>query len=385
MYRAPGVYREEITLAPRPALRTGIPAFLGYVSGGGVHATAVETPLRLSVWPEFEQRFGPPLADGYLASAVLGFFGNGGQQCYVMALDPALDADRALERGLHALEAVDDMDLVGAPDIMRPRTVADLSLVQALQHQLVDHCDRLGTRLALLDSLPNASPALVTEQRAGLSGTNAALYYPWIKIFDASSGANVFVPPCGHVAGVYATADQQVGVHKPPANAIVDGALDLEVHLTDTDQAELNPLGINCLRAFPGRGIRVWGARTLSEDPAWTYVSVRRLFLTVARWIARSLNDVTFEPHDARLWSRVVRQLTAYFEDLFQRGALRGRTPQEAYYIKCDAETNPPEVREAGQLITEIGLAPGLPEEFVVVRLIQGPSGVAIAGPASPA
>jgi phage tail sheath protein FI len=135
------------------------------------------------------------------------------------------------------------------------------------------------------------------------------------------------------------------------------------------------------LRAFPGRGIRVWGARTLSSDPAWTYVSVRRLFLTACRWIERNMVGAVFEPNDPRLWTRISRELTAYFNDLFRQGALQGRTPQEAFYIKCDAETNPLEIREAGSVITEIGLAPGLPNEFVIVRIIHGASGVTITGP----
>jgi phage tail sheath protein FI len=183
---------------------------------------------------------------------------------------------------------------------------------------------------------------------------------------------------------VYARTDQRIGVHKAPANDVLQGVLDLEVNLTDAQQDRLNPEGINCLRAFPGRGIRVWGARTLSRDPAWTYVNVQRLFLTAGRWIERNMSSAVFEPNDPRLWARVGRELTAYFNDLLRRGALRGRTPQEAFYVKCDAETNPPEVRDAGMVVTEIGLAPALPGEFVVLRVIHGASGVSIAGPLRP-
>jgi len=184
---------------------------------------------------------------------------------------------------------------------------------------------------------------------------------------------------------VYARSDQRIGVHKAPANEVLEGVLDLEAGVTDADQGRLNPVGVNCLRAFPGRGIRIWGARTLSNDSAWTYVNVRRLFLTAGRWIERNMTGVVFEPHDQRLWARIVRELTAYFNDLFQRGALKGQTVQEAFYVKCNAETNPPEVRDAGMVVTEIGLAPTVPGEFVVVRIIHGASGVTItAEPAEP-
>ena len=175
-----------------------------------------------------------------------------------------------------------------------------------------------------------------------------------------------------------------MGIHKAPANDDLEGVLELEVNLTNDQQDRLNPEGINCLRAFPGRGIRVWGARTLSVDPAWTYINVRRLFLMAGRWIERNMGGVSFEPNDPKLWARIGRDLTAYFNDLFTRGALKGRTAQEAFYVKCDAETTPLEVRDAGMVVTEIGLARAVPNEFVVVRMTHGASGVTIAGPTRP-
>jgi hypothetical protein len=187
------------------------------------------------------------------------------------------------------------------------------------------------------------------------------------------------------VAGVYTRSDREVGVHKAPANAVLEGVVNLERSLSSADQERLNPEGVNCIRGFPGRGIRVWGARTLSNEPAWAYVNVRRIFLTAARWIEANLTDTVFEPNDARLWARIGRELTVYFQGLFERGALKGATAREAFYIKCDAETNPPEQRDQGRVITEIGLAPGLPNEFIVVRIIHGASGVTIAGPSVPA
>jgi phage tail sheath protein FI len=273
---------------------------------------------------------------------------------------------------------LDTVDLVCAPDIMRNSTQ-----VTALQQRVLDHCDKAGDRFAILDSLPDADAQRVLEQRQGLKGANGALYFPWIRVPGGPASTQGFVPPCGHVAGVYARSDGRTGVHKAPANEELAGVLDLAVNLTDAQQGPLNQAGVNCLRAFPGRGIRVWGARTLAgqEQAEWTYVSVRRLFLTAGRWIERAVAGFVFEPNDFRLWVRVERELGAYLSDLFRRGALKGGTEEEAFYVKCDAETNPPEVREAGLVVTEIGLAPASPNEFVVVRLIHGASGVTIAGP----
>ncbi len=373
-YPTPGVYREDVFLAPAAELRTGVPAFLGQAETG-----AVNTPHELTLWPQFGEEFGAPLSDGYLAYAVRGFFENGGQLCYVVRLDNALPPEEALRQGLAALEPLDTVDLVCAPDIMTNPAQAP-----ALQQEVLDHCDKAGERFAILDSVPDANPDEVLAQRQALRGTNGALYYPWIRVLDGPASTDGFTPPCGHVAGVYARSDRRVGVHKAPANEVLEGVLDLEINLTDAQQGLLNPQGVNCLRAFPGRGIRVWGARTLSGDSIWTYINVRRLFLTAGRWIERNMADAVFEPNEPRLWARISRELSAYFNDLFKRGALKGRTPQEAFYIKCDAETNPPEVREAGMVVTEIGLAPAVPNEFVVVRIVHGASGVTIAGPTRP-
>jgi phage tail sheath protein FI len=370
-----------------------VPAFLGFAREveDEVGRAKVNQPQRLTLWPQFEEQFGQPLDDNYLAYAVRGFFENGGQVCYVIRLADNLERVEALNQGLAALELLDTIDLVCAPDIMRPRQPGNLppdkAEVQAMQTAVLEHCQRLGDRLAILDSLPDADIEQVLSQREKLGGANGALYYPWImapawsKQGEAAL-SGLLVPPCGHLAGVYARSDRLVGVHKAPANEVLEGVLDLAVLLSNAQQGRLNPKGINCLRAFPGRGLRVWGARTLSHDPAWTYLNTRRLFLTAGRWIEHNLSGMVYEPNDPKLWARIGRELTAYFNDLFRRGALKGRTAQEAFYVKCDAETNPPEVGQIGQVITEIGLAPAIPNEFIVVRIIHGASGtITIVGP----
>jgi phage tail sheath protein FI len=249
--------------------------------------------------------------------------------------------------------------------------------VQVQQH-ILTHCAEEGNRLAILDALPEATTAGVLEQRDRLTigqaePVNGALYHPWLRIVSGVVQRPVdrLVPPCGHVAGIFARSDARVGVFKAPANEEVLGVVDLETNIDNSIQDQLNPEGVNCLRAFPGRGIRVWGARTLSRDPNWRYVNVRRLFLTLRRWIDLNMAWATFEPNELPLWVRIQRELTTYLTTLLRAGALQGASPAQAFYVKCDAETNPPDLREAGQVVTEIGLAPLAPAEFIVVRIIH--------------
>jgi phage tail sheath protein FI len=189
-----------------------------------------------------------------------------------------------------------------------------------------------------------------------------------VRTFSSNGG---FVPPCGHVAGVIARTDALGGVFKPPANAEIQGAIDLDADLDAESLGLLNEAGVNCLRAFPARGIRLWGARTPSAAPEWRYLNVRRLVLTIVRWIDLNMAWAAFEPNEPRLWVRIQRELTTYLTKLLSAGALKGSTPDQAFYVKCDLETNPPEVRELGQVITEIGLAPLSPAEFIIVRIIH--------------
>jgi uncharacterized protein len=384
LHKTPGVYREDISLASVTPPPTGVPAFLG-LTARRPDATGDPGALAIRRWPEFENKFGgPPIrefgdppAEVYLAQSVRGFYDNGGGLCYVQPIDDL--TEEALTRGLAAIASL-DVDLVCAPDIM----AASVDNPVALQGAVLDHCKTAGDRMAILDSLKEAGLSIVkndqhkTLLKLGSSIVNGALYYPWIQAYEGR-----LVPPCGHVAGVYARSDRKFGVHKAPANEVLQGVSDLVPNVTDADQDELNPIGVNCLRAFPGRGIRVWGARTLGGEAngEWKYISVRRLFLTVGRWIERNLTDVAFEPNDALLWSRIERELTIYFSDLLRQGALKGTTATEAFYVKCNAETNPQEGREAGKVVTEIGLAPSVPAEFIVVRIITGTSGITIAGP----
>jgi phage tail sheath protein FI len=176
-----------------------------------------------------------------------------------------------------------------------------------------------------------------------------------------------------------------VGVHKAPANELLEGVLDVDVQIGARDQEALNEAGVNCLREWPGWGLRVWGAHTLSDRPELRYVNVTRLILALTRELERNLRDLVFEPHNAALWAAIEDRVRGYLRALFERGALKGRSASEAFYVKCNEETNSVEQRDAGMLVAQIGLAATAPAEFVIVRITQSASGIAVSGPASQA
>lgn len=278
--------------------------------------------------------------------------------------------------GVEGLEALDDVTMVCVPDLMAtmPGQKLDLNQIKAVQTMMIGHCERLGDRVAILDAPPDMMPQEVGKWRletAGYDSSYAALYYPWITVNDPVTNRPINIPPCGHMAGVWARNDTTRGVHKAPANEVVQGAIGLAYQTTKGEQDTLNPNGVNCIRAFPGRGIRVWGARTLSSNPAWRYINVRRLFNFVEKSIEGGTQWVVFEPNDRRLWARVRRDVSAFLKTVWRDGALFGSSPNEAFYVKCDDELNPPESRDLGRLIIEIGLAPVKPAEFVIFRISQ--------------
>jgi phage tail sheath protein FI len=284
-------------------------------------------------------------------------------------------------QGINGLAVAEDVTMVIVPDLITAATKddgsVDLGLWKAVQTTLISHCEQHGNRMAVLDAPPGMSPQQIKDWRSDVAmydSAYAALYYPWIKVenpIGTNGDAEVLIPPSGHVAGVWARTDDQRGVHKAPANEVVMGATSLGFQLTSVEQGELNRTGINCIRAFSGRGIRVWGARTLSSDPEWRYINVRRLFNFVSQTLMEGTQWSVFEPNDEKLWIQLRIAATNFLTRVWSDGALFGSTPAQAFYVKCDSETNPPEVIEAGQVICEIGIAPVKPAEFVVFRLSQ--------------
>lgn len=305
----------------------------------------------------------------------------------VRQVSPELYTGDVTERsGLGGFEAIDEITMLCAPDLMSVFQAGGITRagVKAVQLAMIAHCENMKDRFAILDPLPDLNAQQVRDWRmneAGYDSKYAALYYPWIEVPNptpGSNGATMFIPPAGHMAGIYARNDTERGVHKAPANEVVRGAISLANNITRSEQDSLNPIGVNCIRAFPGRGIRVWGARTLSSDADWRYINVRRLFNFIEKSIETGSHWVVFEPNDLDLWQRVKRTITAFLTRVWRDGALFGTTPEEAFFVKCDAENNPPETRDAGQLIVEIGIAPVKPAEFVIFRISQWAGGSAV-------
>jgi hypothetical protein len=353
----------------------------------------------------------PKLADGddgpqtLLAPYYTGYDDN---NAYFRPLPPDADVVQLQETaarlfGLATYEAIDDIGLIAIPDLIladwgayyastgaqmpAPGIIfsqlpfADLNLanLKVGQRDLLRHCEKMGERFAILDAPRGLVPAGQGINRIEdwpshfqpASHTKyGALYYPWIREQAADfDGRDLFIPPSGHVAGIYARTEQQRGVGKAPANEIVRGIVALEFEVGNAAQNRLNPIGVNCLRVFPGRGFLVWGARTLSREPLWRYVNVRRVCLAIIKNLLVNLQWTVFEPNDQRLWDAIVAALRLFFSDLFARGVLFGATPEEAYFVKCDAQTNPPDVVERGEVIVQVGFAPVQPAEFVLVTI----------------
>ena len=288
-------------------------------------------------------------------------------------------------RGIRGLVIADEVTMVAVPDLITAAKTddgsVDLDMWKSVQTSLITHCDLQANRMAILDAPPGMGPQEIKEWRAEVAGYDskfAAMYYPWIQVANpigTNGDRNIIVPPSGHMAGIWARNDESRGVWKAPANEVIAGALDVETRITKLEQGLLNPIGVNCIRPFGTRGIRVWGARTLSSDPSWRYVNVRRLFNMIETSVMEGTQWVVFEPNDQALWQRVKRTVSAFLLGLWRDGALFGATPEQAYFVKCDAETNPPESIDEGRLIVEIGIAPVKPAEFVIFRISQWAGG----------
>ncbi len=283
--------------------------------------------------------------------------------------------------GIGGLTLAEDVTMVMVPDLVTAATqedgTIDLGLWKSVQLALINHCEGQANRMAILDAPPGMSPQKIKEWRSDTAmydSAFAALYYPWIQVANpvASNGdTEIIVPPSGHLAGIWARTDDTRGVWKAPANEVVRGALDVETNITKAEQGLLNPIGINCIRPFGTQGIRVWGARTLSSNTDWTYINVRRLFNMIETTIMNGTSYAVFEPNDKKLWEGLKRTVNSFLRGLWRDGALFGATAEQAFYVKCDEETNPPDSIDQGKVVVEVGIAPVKPAEFVIFRVAQ--------------
>jgi phage tail sheath protein FI len=260
--------------------------------------------------------------------------------------------------------------------VERPPSFA-LDDVFRVQSALVEQCERLRERFAVLESPLPAHGQMLQEAVAGVRAWRrrfdtkfAALYFPWPLVRDPlGRGSLRATPPCGHVAGLYARFDLAEGVHRPPANGELRWVQSNAVPVDDGLHGVLNPEGINAIRAFPGRGIRVYGARTLSSDPLWRYVNVRRLMSMVEEAIEEAMQWSVFEPNNLQLRELLRLGIAEFLEAVWRQGALVGDQPEEAFFVRCDDVNNPPALAELGQLVVDVGIAPAVPGEFIVVRV----------------
>jgi uncharacterized protein len=271
-------------------------------------------------------------------------------------------------RGLAALEAIDEISLLVVPDEVRFGAVNAMSPVT---NAVINQCERLTDRFAVVSVVQGATTA--ANVRPPRDTTYAAFYYPWIEIYDPVTRGPVRIPPTGHVTGLIARTDIERGVHKAPANEVVRNATNLEFVVTKGMQDILNPRGVNCIRDFrtDRRGIRLWGARTMSSDAMWKYVNVRRLFIFIEESINEGTQWVVFEPNDYSLWASVRQTIVAFLTRVWKSGALLGLTQEEAFFVKCDRTTMTQDDIDNGRLICYIGIAPVKPAEFVIFKISQ--------------
>ena len=395
-YLTPGVYVEEVSTGTRSiqGVGTTTAAFVGRAPVDDAH---LHEAVAINGWAHFLKEYTKGDSPGTaLSRAVYGFFLNGGRRCFVVNIGDGkrLVGGTRRREGLGVLEEVSEVAMVAAPGFSDP----------AAHDALLSHAEKMKDRIAILDApedvddiaqltrialleAPGAAAGTPREPGQPQKGLRprmsdqgfGAFYYPWITTVDPITGERVNAPPSGHVAGIYARTDVSRGVHKAPANEVVLGAGNLVRHITPEEQAELNSNGINCIRYFPNRGIRVWGARTVAgADSEWRYLNVRRLFNFVEESIALGTGWTVFEPNDPTLWGNIRRDVGAFLLRLWRDGALLGRTPDEAFFVQCDEQTNPPESIDAGQVVALVGLAPVKPAEFIVFRIGQHAGGAEV-------
>jgi uncharacterized protein len=390
---APGVYVEQVPsgTVPIAGVSTSTAAFVGAVPDSVPYDKpdgTPDTPLDMTAasaapvnvvrlvtnFTEFKNWFGNFSKDAgqsTLAHAVFGFFNNGGSRCYVTRVVPgAAIENTSIATALALFDPIDEIAIVAAPGLSGIVPLGDLKA----------HVAANPTRFAILDTastVANYTTDLAANGAALPTASDAtAVYFPWIQIFDPATKSDPvtnglkYVPPSGHMAGVYARVDARRGVHKAPANEPVLGALDLKYAVSAAQQGALNAAGVNCIRKLNG-DILVWGARTRGGAAEFKYINVRRLFNFLRGSIEQGTQWAVFEPNNPDLWAKITRNVSAFLNIVWTSGGLIGDTAAQAYYVKCDAETNPPATRDLGEVITEIGVAITRPAEFVVFRMGQ--------------
>lgn len=277
-----------------------------------------------------------------------------------------------LKSGLLAFEDLEEISIVATPgSSFNYTSLGGDNNANAVMRQLIAHCERMRYRVAILDSINEQTSGEIRALRGTIDTSRAALYYPWIRISDPITETEIFNPPSGHLAGIYARNDIDRGAHKSPANEVIRLALGYEILLNKAQQEVLNPEGINCLRSFEGRGYRVWGARTTSSDPEWKYLNVRRYLAFLERSIEKGTQWAVFENNGGTLWANVRQTIKDFLFNEWKEDHLAGANPEEAYFVRCDRTTMTQNDLDNGRMICLIGVAPLKPAEFVIFRIGQ--------------
>lgn len=352
-----------IILTPGTAVKTGvemIKALFALTKRQDRDDTEQNTPI--------VNNAGVVLRD-YESADVLLKGGNDGRRPTADAYVGADDGRR--KTGLKMFEDIEDVSILAAPGSTAGYENGYRADASAIVNALISHCQRMRYRIAVLDSGDGQTISQVRAMRAKLDSTYAALYYPWVRVLDPVTQAEIHLPPSGFVAGIYARNDINRAVYKAPANEVVNSAIGFEVLLNKGQQDVLNPEGINCFRFFEGRGFRLWGARTISSDPEWKYVNLRRYFIYLERSIDRGTQWAVFEPNGDALWANVRRTIEDFLLNEWQMGALLGEKPEKAFFVRCDRSTMTQNDLDNGRLVCLIGVAPLRPAEFVIFRIGQ--------------
>jgi phage tail sheath protein FI len=304
---------------------------------------------------------------------------TGGNDGALPAASTTVSGAVAYEGAFELLESIEDISIIAAPGHTAYRlNDADESTYQGIQQALIGHAQRMWYRIAVLDTPPGYTPGQARAVRSRIDSTHAALYYPWVIVANPLARPSndlipkeIALPPSGFISGIYARNDIRRGVWKAPANEVVLGALRFEREINKREQDVMNPEGVNNLRYFPGRGYRVWGARTVSSDPEWKYVNVRRYFIYLERSIDRSTQWAVFEPNGEALWANIRETVSAFLYNEWVSGALLGSKPEQAFFVRCDRSTMTQNDLDNGRLICEIGVAVLKPAEYVIFRIGQ--------------
>ncbi|MCB6608863.1 phage tail sheath family protein [[Clostridium] symbiosum] len=333
----------------------------------GFVETAKSNLVSVMYMGETEEKIKTPferLLKGQEAAVSISLSGGSNGNVLEMKADDFIGEDKGVGKrtGIQAFLDNDTVSIMAVPGITDPK----------VQLSLVAHCENLASRFAVLDIPQDARKVQDIKNHRGIFDSSyAALYHPWLTVYDSLDKKNIQIPPSGSVAGIYARSDNERGVHKAPANELVSGCVGLDIQFTKGEQDILNPEGVNLIRSFPGQGICVWGARTAGSDTAWKYINVRRLFIFIEESIKASTNWAVFEPNDEILWNRVQRTIEAFLTSLWRDGALAGTTTDEAFCVNIGKSTMTQDDIDNGRLICVIGVAPVKPAEFIIFRITQ--------------